>query len=107
MGAEVAAVGAGGGAVAWGDGAGGSAGDVAVEPCGPRCSTGAGACPGGKAPQPVSAPRIDSPAAASHPRAMWLIILEAMGALGLLIFIVWWTMFAGRAKGELPPDDRP
>ena len=26
-------------------------------------------------------------------RAMWLIILEALLALGLLCFIVWWTMF--------------
>jgi hypothetical protein len=24
---------------------------------------------------------------------MWLIILEALLALGLLCFIVWWTMF--------------
>jgi hypothetical protein len=27
---------------------------------------------------------------------MWLIILEALLALALLIFIVWWTMFHGR-----------
>lgn len=27
---------------------------------------------------------------------MWLIFLEAGLALGLLILIVWWTMFAGR-----------
>ena len=27
---------------------------------------------------------------------MWLIFLEAGLALGLLIVIVWWTMFAGR-----------
>jgi hypothetical protein len=31
---------------------------------------------------------------------VWLIILEALLALGLLIFIVWWTMFHGRK----PPD---
>jgi hypothetical protein len=31
---------------------------------------------------------------------MWLILLEALGAGLLLVFIVWWTMFAGRAKGE-------
>jgi len=24
---------------------------------------------------------------------MWLILLEAALALGLLVFIVWWTMF--------------
>lgn len=35
---------------------------------------------------------------------MWLIVLEALAALLLLVFIVWWTMFSGRKKGE--PDDR-
>jgi cyanate permease len=29
---------------------------------------------------------------------MWLLILEALAALALLIFIVWWTMFSGRKK---------
>jgi hypothetical protein len=28
--------------------------------------------------------------------AVWLIIVEALLALGLLLFIVWWTMFHGR-----------
>ena len=32
---------------------------------------------------------------------MTLLLLEALGALLLLIFIVWWTMFSGRHKGEL------
>jgi hypothetical protein len=32
---------------------------------------------------------------------VWLIILEALVALGLLVFIVWWTMFHGPRK---PPD---
>ena len=32
---------------------------------------------------------------------MWLILLEALGALLLLVLIVWWTMFSGRKKGEL------
>ncbi|MED5620573.1 hypothetical protein [Ideonella sp. BN130291] len=31
---------------------------------------------------------------------MWLILLEAFGALAVLILIVWWTMFAGRRGGE-------
>jgi len=35
---------------------------------------------------------------------MTLILLEALGALVLLVFIVWWTMFSGRKKGELPPE---
>ena len=34
---------------------------------------------------------------------MGLILLEAFGALVLLIAIVWWTMFSGRKHGELPP----
>ena len=32
---------------------------------------------------------------------MWLIVLEAVGALALFLFLMWWTMFSGRAKGEL------
>jgi hypothetical protein len=39
---------------------------------------------------------------------MGLILLEALGALLLLVLIVWWTMFSGRKKGELPRDkDQP
>ncbi|WP_395689581.1 hypothetical protein [Caenimonas koreensis] len=38
---------------------------------------------------------------------MLLILLEALLALVLLIAIVWWTMFSGRKKGELPPSDKP
>jgi hypothetical protein len=34
---------------------------------------------------------------------MWLVLLEALLALGLFVFIVWWTMFAGRRRGERPP----
>ncbi len=33
---------------------------------------------------------------------MTLLLLEALGAGALLVFIVWWTMFAGRRKGERP-----
>jgi hypothetical protein len=33
---------------------------------------------------------------------MVLLVLEALGALVLLLLIVWWTMFSGRDKGELP-----
>ncbi|MFC7435236.1 hypothetical protein ACFQNJ_12035 [Hydrogenophaga bisanensis] len=32
---------------------------------------------------------------------MTLLLLEALGAFLLLIFIVWWTMFSGRKNGEL------
>ncbi|MDQ7747021.1 hypothetical protein [Hydrogenophaga pseudoflava] len=41
---------------------------------------------------------------------MTLLLLEALAALVLLIFIVWWTMFSGRKNGELPEErkaDRP
>lgn len=38
---------------------------------------------------------------------MVLLLLEAFGALALLLFIVWWTMFSGRKKGELPAQSRP
>jgi len=31
---------------------------------------------------------------------MWVILLEAFGAMLLLILIVWWTMFSGRKRGE-------
>lgn len=34
---------------------------------------------------------------------MSLLLLEAFGALVLLVLIVWWTMFSGRPGGELPP----
>lgn len=32
---------------------------------------------------------------------MWLIVLEALAALFVLVFLVWWTMFSGRREGEL------
>jgi len=35
---------------------------------------------------------------------MWVILLEALAALALLVFVVWWTMFSGRPKGERPED---
>jgi hypothetical protein len=39
---------------------------------------------------------------------MWVILLEALGALLLLLGIVWWTMFSGRSRGERPGDpDQP
>ena len=59
---------------------------------------------GGGSAQPASMPRI-----AAHWRRgpkMWLLVLEALGALALLVFIVWWTMFSGRPKGDRPPDER-
>ncbi len=56
--------------------------------------------------QPASTPRIA--AVNNHARqagepsfeTMWIILLEAFAAGGLLVLIVWWTMFSGRSKGE-------
>lgn len=36
---------------------------------------------------------------------MWLIVLEAALALAVMLFFVWWTMFAGRRRGELAADE--
>jgi hypothetical protein len=57
---------------------------------------------GGLEAQPASIPTIT---ATPNHRRMLLILLEALLALGVLILIVWWTMFSGRPKGEPPPDD--
>jgi len=42
---------------------------------------------------------------------MYLLLLEALGALALFVFIIWWTMFSGRKGGERRhtenPDDKP
>ena len=38
---------------------------------------------------------------------MGLILLEALLALAILVAIVWWTMFSGRKKGELPAPIEP
>jgi len=35
---------------------------------------------------------------------MLLLLLEALGALLIFVFIIWWTMFAGRKKGERNED---
>ena len=36
---------------------------------------------------------------------MWVIVLEALAAFLALVFIVWWTMFSGRRRGERHDDD--
>jgi hypothetical protein len=38
---------------------------------------------------------------------MALLLLEALGALLILVFIVWWTMFSGRKHGEPKGDAGP
>ncbi|MGY8904916.1 MAG: hypothetical protein ACKVIH_10245 [Burkholderiales bacterium] len=37
---------------------------------------------------------------------MTLILLEALGALLVLLGIVWWTMFSGRKNGELAEEQK-
>ncbi len=51
-------------------------------------------------------------AAVRRPRQPWenafimtLLLLEALLAGLILVGIVWWTMFSGRRKGELPGAD--
>ena len=37
---------------------------------------------------------------------MWLLILEALAAAAVLIFIVWWTMFSGRRRDQDGRDEQ-
>jgi hypothetical protein len=66
-------------------------------------ATGGEGCSGGGEEQAARLPRI----AANAPRAhhpMLLLVLEALGALLIFVFIIWWTMFSGRKKGERRED---
>jgi hypothetical protein len=56
----------------------------------------------GALPQAASVPTIRLIKTGYRSRFMRLLLLEALGALLLLVLIVWWTMFSGRDKGELP-----
>ncbi|WP_020654819.1 hypothetical protein [Massilia niastensis] len=38
---------------------------------------------------------------------MWILMVEAGVALFLLVFIVWWTMFAGRKDVDRKAPPRP
>ena len=38
---------------------------------------------------------------------MWILMLEAGTALFLLVFIVWWTMFAGRQPEQPVQTQQP
>ena len=40
----------------------------------------------------------------NHEFPMTLLLLEALGALLIFVFIIWWTMFSGRKNGELKDD---
>lgn len=37
---------------------------------------------------------------------MTLLLLEALGALLIFVFIIWWTMFSGRKNGELKDEPK-
>jgi len=69
---------------------------------------GTGACGAGGEAQAANIPtiRLIQPRriqrAASRLVVMTLLLLEALGAFLIFLFIVWWTMFSGRRKGELP-----
>jgi hypothetical protein len=68
-------------------------------------SSGGGGGGGGGVEHETSNPRIAaSPAVRRRTINMWILFLEAFGAMVLLILIVWWTMFHGRKNGER--DDR-
>jgi hypothetical protein len=56
----------------------------------------------GKLPQAARLPKIQAIIQVRRSCVMSLLLLEALGALVLLVLIVWWTMFSGRDKGELP-----
>jgi len=73
----------------------------AVGALGVRLSSGAGACDGND--EQATIPRIPTASTLAAQRKaidMWLILLEALGALVVLGLIVWWTMFSGRRNGE-------
>jgi hypothetical protein len=59
-------------------------------------------CSGGDE-QAARLPRITANTPRAHP-SMLLLALEALGALLIFVFIIWWTMFAGRNKGERKED---
>lgn len=50
--------------------------------------------------QADTAPRIAAAAIHRGNAVMWVILLEALGAGLIFVFIVWWTMFHGRRGGE-------
>jgi hypothetical protein len=74
----------------------------------------AGSSSMGATEQPTRLPTIAANTQPAHDRAterngrlrMALILLEALLALILFVAIVWWTMFSGRPKGELPPAEK-
>jgi len=62
---------------------------------------------GGLTAQPASVATITTPTNRLNASLMGLILLEALGAGIVFILIIWWTMFSGRKRGELPDEDEP
>ncbi|BCN41124.1 hypothetical protein ALDI51_44430 [Alicycliphilus denitrificans] len=59
---------------------------------------------GGRVEQAARIPTISAVTTRRRGRTfMGLILLEALLALLILVGIIWWTMFSGRKRGELPP----
>lgn len=65
---------------------------------------GAGTGPVAQDTRPSTAAIMTSVGVIREKTVMALLLLEALGALLILVFIVWWTMFSGRSKGELKSD---
>jgi heme/copper-type cytochrome/quinol oxidase subunit 2 len=67
---------------------------------------GASMLTGGDNPPHDASVSVEPTAATQYARRMWLLLLEALGALLIFVFIVWWTMFSGRRDGERRDDDK-
>ena len=87
-----------------------AAGAGAVECVEVILGVGDGLCAGVSHPQALKFPTISTHAKLKRrmlgmqgSRIMIALLLEALLALAILIFIVWWTMFSGRKGGEVSP----
>ena len=89
------------------DGAGGGPGVTGVMGVMGTDTTGAGTGTGAGSHGDTDAHAVSVPTigAIQGLNDMWLILLEALGALAILLLIVWWTMFSGRKKGERREDE--
>jgi hypothetical protein len=94
----------------------GSSGHAALTQRAPRCSIvvvvvgvlgfGGSRITGGENKLHDASSKDTETAAARYARRMWLLLLEALGALLIFVFIVWWTMFSGRRGGERHDDEK-
>jgi hypothetical protein len=77
----------------------------AVPVAAPGAAGGAAGAGGGGPAQPTPTTKIAATNHRTERHRMWVILLEIALALGLLVFIVWWTMFSGRRRGERVDED--